>query len=121
MLAPTVDARPEQTPNLPMRQPEGRDTMGTSSSQPTSAPGFWALRDAKARFSELVRKVQSQRPRHVPLHGREEVIVVSADGYRRLPGGRTGRHLIDALLASPKGDLDIAPERSAMPVRAISL
>ncbi|MEI7970114.1 MAG: type II toxin-antitoxin system prevent-host-death family antitoxin [Betaproteobacteria bacterium] len=95
--------------------------MATLSSRLPSPPGFWALRDAKARFSERVRKVHSEGPQHVTLHGREEFIVVSADEYHRLPGGKTGRHLIDALQASPYRDLDISPERSAMLVRAASL
>jgi len=95
--------------------------MDTSNSRTPSPPGFWALQDAKARFSELVRKVHSEGPQHVTLHGREEVVVVSADEYRRLQGGRTGRHLIDAMQASPSLDDDIEPERFAMPVRTVSL
>jgi len=31
-------------------------------------PGHWVLQDAKARFSELVRRVRSEGPRHVTVH-----------------------------------------------------
>src|SRR5258707_14789288 len=37
--------------------------------------GYWLLQDAKARFSELVRKVRSEGPQHVRVHGRDEVVV----------------------------------------------
>ena len=40
-----------------------------------SRAGYWLLQDAKARFSELVRKVRSEGPQHVTVHGRDEVVV----------------------------------------------
>ena len=88
--------------------------------RPPKAPrpaGSWLLQDAKARFSELVRRVRSEGPQHVTVHGRDEVVVVAADEFRRLKGERTGEALIAALQASPCLDIDIAPERQAMPVR----
>jgi antitoxin Phd len=44
----------------------------------------WKLEDAKARFSELVRRAESDGPQTVTVRGREAVIVLSADQYRRL-------------------------------------
>lgn len=79
------------------------------------------MQDAKARFSELVRRVKSEGPQHVTVHGREEVVVISAREFRRLSGERTGQALIEALQASPCRDLDIAPERDPMPVRDVAL
>jgi prevent-host-death family protein len=43
-----------------------------------SATGRWLLQDAKARFSELVRRVRSEGPQRVTVHGRDEVVVISA-------------------------------------------
>jgi len=43
----------------------------------------WKLQDAKARFSELVRRVRSEGPQHVTVHGRDEVVVISAEEFRR--------------------------------------
>lgn len=83
--------------------------------------GRWVLQDAKARFSELVRRVRSEGPQHVTVHGRDAVVVVSAEEYRRLEGERTGEALIDAMQASPARDVDIEPTREAMPVREIEL
>ena len=93
----------------------------TSRPNPRSLPGHWVLQDAKARFSELVRRVRSEGPQHVTVHGRDEVVVVAAEEFRRLQGERTGQTLIEALQASPYRDVDIAPSRSAMPVREVSL
>jgi prevent-host-death family protein len=84
-------------------------------------PGHWLLQDAKARFSELVRKVHSEGPQHVTVHGRDEVVVIAAEDFRRLQGKRSGQALIDAFRASPHQDIDLEPERMPMPVRDISL
>lgn len=83
--------------------------------------GVWLLQDAKSRFSELVRCVKSEGPQHVTVHGRAEVVVISAEEYRRLQGDRTGEALIAALQASPSQDVEIEPARDAMPVRAVKL
>ena len=83
--------------------------------------GRWRLQDAKARFSELVRLAHSDGPQHVTLHGRDAVVVIDSAEFHRLKGGRTGQSLIDALQASPHRAIEIAPRRTAMPVRAVKL
>ena len=90
-----------------------------NSSQP--ARSRWRLQDAKARFSELVRLARSKSPQHVTLHGRDAVVVVDADEFRRLQGERSGQLLVDALQASPYRGIDLGPRRSAMPVRDVTL
>jgi prevent-host-death family protein len=79
--------------------------------------GYWLLQDAKARLSELVRKVRSEGPQHVTVHGRDEVVVITAEEFRRMKGNVTGGALIEAMQASPYRDVDIAPKREPMPVR----
>jgi len=86
-----------------------------------SPPDHWLLQDAKARFSELVRRVRSEGPQHVTVHGREEVVVVAAEEFRRLKGEQTGASLIAALQASPSRDIDLEPERRPAPVRDVTL
>jgi len=99
--------------------------MTTPSSPPrrssSDLPNHWPLQNAKARFSELVRRVRSDGPQHVTVHGRDEVVVISAEEFRLLKGGATGQALIDALQSSPHRDIDIEPRRTAMPVRDVSL
>ena len=85
------------------------------------SPGHWLLQDAKARFSELVRRVRSEGPQHVTVHGRDEVVVIAAEEFRRLKGDLTGEVLIAAMQASPHRDTDIKPRRSPMPVREVAL
>ena len=59
-------------------------------------PGHWLLQDAKARFSELVRRARSEGPQHVTVHGRDEVVVIAAEEFRRLKGDLTGQALFVA-------------------------
>ena len=84
-------------------------------------PGRWALQDAKAHFSELVRRVRSDGPQLVTVHGRDEVVVVAAEEFRRLKGDRTGAALIAALQESPYRDIDLEPRRERLPVRDVKL
>ena len=103
--------------------------IGKSSSAKPATPrrrrnpktGQWLLQDAKARFSELVRRVRSEGPQRVTVHGRDEVVVISAEEFRRLKGDLTGEALIAAMQASPHRDIDIEPRRTPMPVRKVSL
>jgi prevent-host-death family protein len=83
--------------------------------------GSWVLHDAKARFSELVRRAKSEGPQLVTVHGREEVVVLAAAEFHRLKGGLTGQALVDVLRNSPLGDVDIEPPRVRLPVRDVSL
>jgi prevent-host-death family protein len=84
-------------------------------------PGQWQLQEAKARFSELVRRAKQEGPQHVTVHGREEVVVVGADDFRRLAGDRSGQALVDALRMAPHRSTSIEPARTPMPVRNVSL
>lgn len=93
-----------------------------SAGRAAPAPGHWLLQDAKARFSELVRRVRSEGPQHVTVHGRDEVVVIAAEDYRRLQGLQTGQALVLALQASPhpEVELTLAPPTQT-PVRDVSL
>ena len=88
---------------------------------PKGRSGYWLLQDAKARFSELVRKAHSEGPQHVTVHGRDEVVVITVEEFRRLKGTVTGKALIDAMQASPHREIDIEPRRGPLPVRDLSL
>jgi prevent-host-death family protein len=104
----TAKSKPTK-PSQPRRRVRGR------------RPGHWLLQDAKARFSELVRRVRSEGPQHVTVHGRDEVVVIAAEDYRRLKGDLRGQALIAAMQASPHRDIEIEPRRLPMLVRAVSL
>ena len=92
-----------------------------SGSRRRKAADQWPLQDAKARFSELVRRVRSEGPQRVTVHGRDEVVVISAEEFRRLKGNLTGQALIAAMGASPHREIDIAPVRTPATVRKVTL
>jgi prevent-host-death family protein len=53
---------------------------------------IWKLQDAKARFSELVRRARAGKPQRVTVHGKDAVIVIDAERYEvrpKSPGSRT--------------------------------
>jgi prevent-host-death family protein len=87
----------------------------------TSRPGRWALQDAKARFSEVVRKAKTEGPQRITVHGREEVVVISVEEYRRVKGQQTGQALVDLLQDSPLRDVDFAREPVYPSVRDVEL
>jgi len=87
----------------------------------TKATSTWRLQDAKARLSELVRKVQSVGPQHVTVHGREAVVVISEEDYRHLRGERSGQLLVDLLAGSPLKDVEIEHQPVHAPVRDVEL
>lgn len=108
----------ESSAKMPAKTLAGRPTKARTSKL---ASGQWVLADAKAKFSQLVRMVHLEGPQHVTVHGRDEVVVIAADEFRRLKGSSGGQALIDALQASPHRQIDITPERFRMPVRSVSL
>jgi prevent-host-death family protein len=79
------------------------------------------LQEAKARFSEVVRRAKQEGPQHVTVHGRQEVVVVAADDNRRLAGERSGKALVEALQAAPHRSVGIEPSRTPLPVRDVAL
>ena len=62
----------------------------------------WKLQDAKARFSELVRRARSGKPQHVTVHGKEAVIVVDAERYEVRPKSRRPRTMAGFIEESKK-------------------
>src|SRR3974390_1957299 len=74
-------------------------------------PGRWRLQDARARFSEVVRRGRAEGPQHVTVHGRDEVVIIAAEDFRRMKGEPTGAALVAAMQNSPYPDIDIEPRR----------
>src|SRR5438270_13746943 len=84
-------------------------------------PGRWALQDAKARFSEVVRKAKTEGPQRITVHGREEVVVVSVEEYRRVKGQPTGDALVRLLRESPLRGITIERVGTRARVRSVEL
>ncbi|HEX8213998.1 MAG TPA: type II toxin-antitoxin system Phd/YefM family antitoxin [Allosphingosinicella sp.] len=70
----------------------------------------WKLEDAKARFSELVRRAEREGPQAVTVRGREAVVVLSAEQFARLQPNPDHRPLVDFLQDLDLGSLDLTRE-----------
>src|SRR5262245_59397208 len=49
------------------------------------AADTWKLQDAKARFSEVVRRARAGKPQHVTVHGQEAVAVIDTTRFEIRP------------------------------------
>lgn len=47
-------------------------------------PAGWNLPDAKAHFSEVVRRARSEGPQRVTVRGHDAVVVVAVEKFERL-------------------------------------
>ena len=110
ILVSMTRKRPVDTPPKPRRKVSG-----------AALDRRWPLQDAKARFSELVRRARSEGPQRVTVHGRDEVVVISAEDFSRLKGDRTGAALVAALQSSPHKEVELEARRAPMPVREVDL
>jgi prevent-host-death family protein len=81
----------------------------------------WQLQDAKAHFSEVVREARTRGPQRVTVHGKDAVVVLSAEDYARLASGAAQPSLHALLSRSPLRDLDFEYESVRSPVRDIEL
>ena len=66
--------------------PQTHDTARPLTQQPEvpRPHGGWKLEDAKARFSEVVRRAHSEGPQRVTVRGRDAVVVVAVEEFERL-------------------------------------
>lgn len=65
----------------------------------------WQLQEAKARFSELVKRAREQGPQHVSLRGEPAVVVISEADFAKLK--RSRRSIVDHILDGPAWPDDI--------------
>lgn len=79
----------------------------------------WPLKEAKARFSELVRRAQRQGPQRITVHGRPAAVLLSEADYDRLNGKR--QSFWEFLRASPLVGVELDIERDKSLPRDIEL
>ncbi|HLF21131.1 MAG TPA: type II toxin-antitoxin system prevent-host-death family antitoxin [Aestuariivirga sp.] len=70
----------------------------------------WSLQEAKAKFSEVVRRAQTEGPQTVTVHGKNAVTITTASVQRKRRRKLTGADLVKALQSCPVQDFEI-PER----------
>lgn len=88
---------------MPIRR---RPISGTQRAGAASGAGSWRLEEAKARFSEIVRLARASGPQHVTVHGRDAVVVLSAEDYARLAPAATAPTLAALFGTGPFARLD---------------
>lgn len=70
----------------------------------------WKLEDAKARFSEVVRRARVEGPQAVTVRGRRAVVVLDAEEYERLAAPAPALPLVSFLQSLDMSGLDLARE-----------
>jgi prevent-host-death family protein len=79
----------------------------------------WALQDAKARLSELVRLAMAHEPQEITLRGESAVIVLSREDYDRITQKKAS--FVELIRNSPLMDVDIDLHREPSMTRDIEL
>lgn len=72
----------------------------------------WQLQTAKARFSEVFRRVQAEGPQRITRQGKEGVVMISDEEYERLVRkSRQPKSIVQFLRESPLADVELDFER----------
>ena len=79
----------------------------------------WQLQEAKNKFSEVVRKASEEGPQTVTKHGKDSVVVLSAEEYRKLDRPKTS--LVEFFQKSPLSKVEIDLKRDKSPSRHVEL
>lgn len=79
----------------------------------------WALQDAKAKFSEMVREAQAEGPQEITLRGEPIAVVLSSEEYHRLITPR--KRFVELIRSSPLMGTDVDFERTQTPTRELEL
>lgn len=79
----------------------------------------WALQDAKARLSEVVRLAMEHEPQEITLRGEPAVVVLSMEDYRRLVHPKPS--FVELIRNSPLMDVDIDLTREQSMTREVDL
>jgi antitoxin Phd len=103
------------------RSPKSTRPTTRSAKAPRRSLPSWKLQDAKAHFSQVVRDAREHGPQRVTLHGKDAVVVLSAEEYARLAPAAAQPSLHALLSQSPLRDLEFEHESVRSPVRDVEL
>ncbi|MBM3504924.1 MAG: type II toxin-antitoxin system Phd/YefM family antitoxin [Alphaproteobacteria bacterium] len=81
--------------------------------------GVWPVAEAKAKFSELIKRARRDGPQTITRKGKRTVVVVSADEWSR-KSPRVG-NLAEFFAASPLHGVKLKIRRSKSRTRPVSL
>jgi prevent-host-death family protein len=91
---------------------KARESNETGGTRRSTAKGTWQLQTAKARFSEVFRRAQSDGPQRITRQGKESVVMISDDEYNRLTGvAHQPKSLLQFFRESPLVGVELDLER----------
>jgi prevent-host-death family protein len=79
--------------------------MMTDATAPDAKTATWQLQDAKARFSEVVKRAREDGPQHVSVRGAPAVVVLSEEAFDALTARRPS--IVDHILEGPPWPDDV--------------
>ncbi len=77
----------------------------------------WQLQDAKNRFSEVVNKALRNGPQVVTRRGKETVVIISVEQYRKLVRPKTS--IVDFFQKSPLRNMGLDLRRKKDPAGGV--
>jgi prevent-host-death family protein len=85
-------------------------------------PNTWTLQEAKARFSEVVRRAKTEGPQKVTLHGRPAVVISDVSEGNNPTLKQSVWQAIQQLKRGPGIDFDLPPRpKSSGKIRKVDL
>lgn len=80
---------------------------------------IWSIRDAKARFSDVVKQAATKGPQQITVHGKPAAVLLSDADYQKLVKARP--RFLDFMSASPLVGADLDLSRDQSPPRDVDL
>ena len=106
-----------KSPKRPQRESESARASISRKSQQD-----WQLQTAKAKFSELFRLARTEGPQRITRQGKEGVVMISDEQYRRLTvKSRQPKSIVQFFRESPLVGVNLDFERDKDPGRDIEL
>lgn len=79
----------------------------------------WQVQEAKARFSEVIRKSKEEGPQRITQRGEPAAVVISNEDYERLK--RPKGSFVDFMRNSPLCGAELNLEREQTPTRKVDI
>jgi len=79
----------------------------------------WQLQDAKARFSEVIKKTRKEGPQQVTVRGKPSAVVISADEYEAMKKQRPD--FVRFMRTSPLAGMELDISRLDSHIRDIEV
>lgn len=79
----------------------------------------WAIQDAKARLSEVVKKAQAEGAQYISVRNEPAVVIISQKEYQDLKTPKTS--MVDFFRQSPLVGLELDLSRNKSKIRSVKL